>query len=169
MQTLWRIYGCGENVENLWKLYGFFMVFMWRFYGMFMFFRWRFCGKTVEIRWKSYRDLMEVLWNFDRGIYGIFMEVSWRKSQTGMWRNCGTFVWNRHTGKLQTGKYQRRDTMEQYANQTEGLNMLRKILDWATSDSGKETLAGITWGVIGIIAVRLFCFLVCVATGYPIN
>lgn len=47
--------------------------------------------------------------------------------------------------------------------------MLRKILDWATSDGGKETLAGIAWGVVGIIAVRLFCFLVCVVTGYPIN
>lgn len=45
--------------------------------------------------------------------------------------------------------------------------MLRKIADWVTSDSGKETLTGVFWGIVGIIAVRLFCFFVCVATGYP--
>lgn len=45
--------------------------------------------------------------------------------------------------------------------------MLRKILDWATSESGKEVLTGVFWGIVGIIAVRLFCFLVCLATGYP--
>ncbi len=45
--------------------------------------------------------------------------------------------------------------------------MLRKILDWATSESGKEVLTGVIWGIVGIIAVRLFCFLVCVVTGYP--
>lgn len=47
--------------------------------------------------------------------------------------------------------------------------MLRKIADWATSESGKEVLTGIFWGFVGIIAVRLFCFLVCVVTGCPIN
>lgn len=45
--------------------------------------------------------------------------------------------------------------------------MLRKIADWATSESGRETLTGVFWGIVGIIAVRLFCFLVCVVTGYP--
>lgn len=45
--------------------------------------------------------------------------------------------------------------------------MLRKILDWASSESGKEVLTGVFWGFVGIIAVRLFCFLVCVVTGYP--
>lgn len=45
--------------------------------------------------------------------------------------------------------------------------MLRKILDWATSEGGKEVLTGVFWGIVGIIAVRLFCFLVCVVTGYP--
>lgn len=45
--------------------------------------------------------------------------------------------------------------------------MLRKILDWATSESGKEVLTGVIWGAVGIIAVRIFCFLVCLATGYP--
>ena len=47
--------------------------------------------------------------------------------------------------------------------------MLRKIADWATSESGKEVLTGVFWGFVGIIAVRLFCFLVCVVTGYHIN
>lgn len=45
--------------------------------------------------------------------------------------------------------------------------MLRKIMDWAISDSGREVLAGIFWGAVAIIAVRVFCFLVCVVTGYP--
>ena len=47
--------------------------------------------------------------------------------------------------------------------------MLRKIADWATSESGKEVLTGVVVGIVGIIAVRLFCFVVCLATGYPIN
>lgn len=51
-------------------------------------------------------------------------------------------------------------------NQTEGMKMLRKIVDWANTESGKEVLTGIIWGAVGIIAVRLFCFLVCLATGY---
>ena len=32
---------------------------------------------------------------------------------------------------------------------------------------GKEVMAGIIFGAVGIIAVRIFCFLVCLATGYP--
>lgn len=51
----------------------------------------------------------------------------------------------------------------------EGGKMFRKILDWATSDSGKEFLTGVFWGFVGIIVVRFFCFLVCVVTGYPIS
>lgn len=95
-----------------------------------------------------------------------------------LWKNrYGETVENQHTGKLQTRKNQRRATINAQAlhewsntrNQTEGLNMLRKILDLATSDSGKEVLTGVIWGIVGIIAVRLFCFLVCVVTGYPIN
>lgn len=46
--------------------------------------------------------------------------------------------------------------------------MFRKIVDWAKTESGKEVLTGVFWGFVGIIAVRLFCFLVCVVTGYPI-
>ena len=47
--------------------------------------------------------------------------------------------------------------------------MFRKIADWATSESVKEVLTGVVVGIVGIIAVRLFCFVVCLATGYPIN
>ena len=49
-----------------------------------------------------------------------------------------------------------------------GEKMFRKIVDWVTSESGKEVLTGVIWGIVGIIAVRLFCFVVCLATGYPI-
>ena len=47
--------------------------------------------------------------------------------------------------------------------------MFRKIADWASTESGKEVLTGVICGIVGIIAVRLFCFVVCLATGYPIN
>ena len=47
--------------------------------------------------------------------------------------------------------------------------MFRKILDWANTREGKEVLTGIIFGAVGIFAVRLFCFLVCLATGYPAN
>lgn len=50
-----------------------------------------------------------------------------------------------------------------------GGKMFRKIVDWANTDSGKEVLTGVFWGFVGIIAVRIFCFLVCLATGYPIS
>lgn len=111
--------------------------------------------------------------------YGDFVDFSWRncgKSMEHLWKNrYGETVENQHAGKLQTRKNQRRATINAQAlhkwsntrNQTEGLNMLRKILDWATSESGKEVLTGVFWGFVGIIAVRLFCFLVCVVTGYP--
>lgn len=51
----------------------------------------------------------------------------------------------------------------------EGGKMFRKILDWANTREGKEVLTGIIFGAVGIFAVRLFCFLVCLATGYPAN
>lgn len=47
----------------------------------------------------------------------------------------------------------------------EGGKMFRKIVDWATSKSGMEYLTGVFFGVVGIIAVRLFCFLVCLIAG----
>lgn len=43
--------------------------------------------------------------------------------------------------------------------------MFRKIMNWATSKNGMEYLTGVIWGIVGIIAVRLFCFLACVVTG----
>lgn len=80
---------------------------------------------------------------------------------------CGTFVENLHAGKLQTGKYQRRDTMEWYANKLKGWKMFRKIADWMNTREGREVMTGIIFGAVGIFAVRVFCFLVCLATGYP--
>lgn len=50
-----------------------------------------------------------------------------------------------------------------------GGKMFRKIVDWMHTRDGKEVLSGIIAGIIGIIAVRTFCFLVCLATGYPAN
>lgn len=105
---------------------------------------------------------MEVLWNLDG------------ETTESLWNICG---------KIDMEKLWRLDTLENCRlentkdaiqwngtrNQTEGLKMLRKIADWATSESGKEVLTGVFWGFVGIIAVRLFCFLVCVVTGCPIN
>ena len=47
--------------------------------------------------------------------------------------------------------------------------MFRKIVDLVKTESGMEYLTGVFFGVVGIIAVRLFCFFVCVVTGYPIS
>lgn len=89
-------------------------------------------------------------------------------------------LWN-ICGKTDMEKLWKTNTLENYRlentkdaiqwsgtrKQLEGLNMLRKIIDWASTESGKEVLIGVVWGIVGIIAVRLFCFLVCLATGYP--
>ena len=47
--------------------------------------------------------------------------------------------------------------------------MFRKIVDWMNTPEGREVLTGIIFGAVGIFAVRVFCFLVCLATGYPAN
>lgn len=111
---------------------------------------------------------MEKLWN----LYGSFMEkiLDWNVEK--LWSICGKTdmekLWKTNT--LENCRLENIKDALQWSNtrnQTEGLNMLRKILDWATSESGKEVLTGVIWGIVGIIAVRLFCFLVCLATGYP--
>lgn len=50
-----------------------------------------------------------------------------------------------------------------------GGKMFRKIANWMNTREGKEVMTGIIFGAVGIIAVRIFCFLVCLATGYPAN
>lgn len=113
--------------------------------------------------------LMEVLWNFDGGI----MESLWKFHGENPRLEYGETV--EHLWRFDTlencrlGKTKDAIQWSGTRNQTEGLKMLRKIADWATSESGKEVLTGIIWGIVGIFAVRLFCFLVCLATGYPIN
>ena len=113
---------------------------------------------------------MLVLWKF----HGENPRLEYGETVESLWNICG---------KTDMEKPWRLDTLENRRlentkdaiqwngtrNQTEGLKMLRKIADWATSESGKEVLTGVFWGFVGIIAVRLFCFLVCVVTGYPIN
>nr|DAZ82155.1 MAG TPA: Preprotein translocase subunit secY, Preprotein Transport, Membrane Protein Complex.9A [Caudoviricetes sp.] len=47
--------------------------------------------------------------------------------------------------------------------------MFRKIVDWMRTPEGKEYVAGIIFGALGIFVVRIFCFLVCLVTGYPAN
>lgn len=116
----------------------------------------------MEKLWNLYGSFMEKIldWNMEklRNLYGTFVEKQ-------IWRNCGKLTrW-----KIADWKNQRRATIEWYTNQTEGLKMLRKIADWANTDRGKEVLTGVFWGFVGIIAVRIFCFLVCLATGYPIS
>lgn len=104
-----------------------------------------------------------------------FVEVSWRNRGKNVeipWNICGKTdmekLWRLDTlENCRLGKTKNTLQWSNTRNQTEGLNMLRKILDWATSESGKEVLTGVFWGFVGIIAVRLFCFLVCVVTGYP--
>lgn len=80
---------------------------------------------------------------------------------------CGVFVDNRHAGKLQIGKY--RNALQWKGTRTnwKGEKMFRKIVDWMNTREGKEVMTGIIFGAVGIFAVRIFCFLVCLATGYP--
>lgn len=107
------------------------------------------------------------------------MEVSWINTRLGYGETVEN-LWN-ICGKTDMEKLWKTNTLENYrlentkdaiqwsstrTNRRDG-KMLRKIADWATSESGKEVLTGVFWGFVGIIAVRLFCFLVCVATGYP--
>lgn len=103
---------------------------------------------------------MEELWN----LCGSFMEkiLDWNMEKP--WSICEDLTrW-----KIIGWKISKRAKMEWYAKPTEGMEkMFRKIADWARTKSGKEVLTGVFWGFVGIIAVRLFCFLVCLATGYP--
>lgn len=80
---------------------------------------------------------------------------------------CGTFVENRHAGKLQIGKY--RNALKWKGTRTNRRDgkMFRKIIDWMNTPEGMEVMTGIIFGAVGIFAVRVFCFLVCLATGYP--
>lgn len=107
------------------------------------------------------------------------MEVSWINTRLGYGENVEN-LWNIY-GKTDMEKLWKTNTLENYrlentkdaiqwsstrTNRRDG-KMFRKIADWASTESGREVLTGIIWGAVGIIAVRIFCFLVCVATGYP--
>lgn len=104
---------------------------------------WRFDGETTESLWKFHGETLD--WN---------MEKLWKTNTLENYRLENTKDAIQWSGTRK---------------QLEGLNMLRKIIDWASTENGKEVLTGVVWGIVGIIAVRLFCFLVCVVTGYPIN
>lgn len=91
------------------------------------------------------------------------MEKPWRNTRL----EYGETVKNQHTGKLHTGKPKTRYNGVVRETNWKGGKMFRKIADWASTESGKEVLTGVFWGFVGIIAVRLFCFFVCLATGYP--
>lgn len=138
------------------------MEISWRIRKGFVEKMWRFCVRSiiVEKMWRNHRESVEVLWNLDG------------ETTESLWSICGKTdmekLWKTNT--LENCRLENIKDALQWSNtrnQTEGLNMLRKILDWATSESGKEVLTGVIWGIVGIIAVRLFCFLVCLATGYP--
>lgn len=103
---------------------------------------------------------MEELWN----LCGSFMEkiLDWNMEKP--WSICGDLThWKIADWKIPKTRY---NGVVRETN-LEGGKMFRKIADWASTESGKEFLTGIIWGAVGIIAVRLFCFLVCLATGYP--
>lgn len=109
----------------------------------------------MEVSWRNYGIFMELFsWNF----YGE--NLDWNMEKT-----CRLdTLENRRLEKTKT-----RYNGAVRGTNLKGLKMLRKIADWATSESGKEVLTGVIVGIVGIIAVRLFCFIVCLATGYPIN
>lgn len=107
------------------------------------------------------------------------MEVSWINTKLGYGETVEN-LWN-ICGKTDMKKLWKTNTLENYrlentkdaiqwsstrTNRRDG-KMFRKIADWASTESGEEVLTGIICGAVGIIAVRIFCFLVCLATGYP--
>lgn len=106
-------------------------------------------------------SLMEKIldWNMEklRNIYGTFVEKQ-------IWRIYGYLThW-----KIKDWKNQRRAKMEWYAKPTGKVEkMFRKIVDWMNTREGKDVMTGIIFGAVGIFAVRIFCFLVCLSTGYP--
>lgn len=110
----------------------------------------------MEKLWRNHRESMESLWRF----HGENPRLKCGETVEHLWR-IDTLE-NRRLENIKDALQ-----LSNTRNQTEGLNMLRKIADWANTESGKEVLTGIIWGAVGIIAVRLFCFLVCLATGYP--
>lgn len=138
---------------------------------------WKINAQALRDLCAFYETFVEKPWKNTRLEYGETTESLWTNHGTfvekQIWRNCG----KQHTGKLQTRKNQRRATIKAQAlrewsstrtNRRDG-KMFRKIVDWVKTESGKEVLTGVFWGFVGIIAVRLFCFLVCVVTGYPIS
>lgn len=100
---------------------------------------------------------MESLWKFHgenpRLEYGEAVKHLWRLDTLENYRLENTET--RYNGVVRETNWK-------------GGKMFRKIVNWANTESGKEVLTGVIWGFVGIIAVRLFCFLVCVVTGYPI-
>ena len=48
-----------------------------------------------------------------------------------------------------------------------GGKMFRKIVNWMNTREGRECLTGVIFGVVGIIAVRVFMFVVCLISGCP--
>lgn len=110
---------------------------------------------------------MEVLWNIDGGImeklrnlYVSFMEkiLDWN-----MEKLCRLDTLENYRLEKPKTRY---NGMVRETNRRDG-KMFRKIADWASTESGKEVMTGIIFGAVGIFAVRIFCFLVCLATGYP--
>lgn len=98
---------------------------------------------------------------------GDFMKVSWKFDGENTRLEYGETVENRHAGKSQAGKYQNALQLRGTRTKLKGGKMFRKILDWMNTREGREVVTGIIFGAIGIFAVRVFCFLVCLATGYP--
>lgn len=114
--------------------------------------------RSMEVSWRFCVHLMEKLWRFD----GSFMEKILDWDMKKLWR-----LDTLENYRLENTK----DAIQWSSTRTNRRDgkMFRKIADWANTESGKEALTGVIWGFVGIIAVRLFCFLVCLVTGYPIN
>lgn len=138
------------------------MEISWRIREGFVEKMWRFCVRSiiVEKMWRNHRESVEVLWNLDG------------ETTESLWNICGKIdvekLWKTNT--LENRRLENiKDALQWSSTRTNRRDgkMFRKIVDWARTDSGKEVLTGVFWGFVGIIAVRLFCFLVCLATGYP--
>lgn len=110
---------------------------------------------------------MESLWKF----HGENPRLEYGETVEHLWRIANV----EHLCRLDTlENYRLENTKTRYNGKVretdwKGGKMFRKIVDWMNTPEGREVLTGIIFGAVGIFAVRIFCFLVCLATGYPAN
>lgn len=116
------------------------MELWWRFCVHLMEKLWRFDGSFVKHWWKNCVVITESLWKF----HGENPRLEC--GETVKNRKCGTFVWNRHTGKLQTGKT--KDAL-QWSGTRNQLNGWKNVSENYRLGKHWKRQGGFDWGYLG--------------------